>query len=151
MTDYSQFDPTVPYPNKDDFKTIKVIIDADIYDIPKGDVHEFAKKHSKLLGPITVAQFFAVKSVKSFKGAEGENIIVQAICDDVGYKLAQSNYRVSTNDGQDRFKLYLEEEHGTSKYAKKDALFQRAWADGHSSGFSAVDDAYYEFLVIIVY
>lgn len=61
-------------------------------------------------------------------------------------RIAMQAYREECSRKDMVFKEDLETEFGTTDYSKKDAVFRKAWEDGHASGLTEV---YYEYSELV--
>lgn len=150
MSNYNDFEATVARPSKSDFKSIKVVIDDNVYNFPFRGFNQFISAHTNTLKTIALSTLHAVVLVQTFRGANGENIIVQVICDEDAYDAASSEYRINTKDCEQRFRYFLEKTYGTSNYPKRDALISKAWEIGESPSFEEVEYEYSELVKVII-
>lgn len=149
MNEYDRFKPQLAFPERDAFKSYRVVIGDQIYKTLKKDFPEFVKSQGDIWGKINTDKLMSVTNVTELIGTNGIEIIIQPKFDEGGYRDAQKAYRDSTNDGIKAFKVYLEKEYGTTNYPKKDKVFQKAWEDCKSFGFNAVDDEYEELVELL--
>ena len=62
----------------------------------------------------------------------------------------REEYRINCNELNMEFKAALEKEYGIVNHPKADKLWEIAWDEGHSSGYSDVEIYYERFLELIL-
>lgn len=117
--DYQSYAVTVPFPDRDAFKTR--------YWYREG--HLVAKQ-----GPDEPAPTFAVDAPK----VPLDSCVREVILDEDAYLAAKRDYGQAHSAADLRFKLDLFKELGIETNPKRDLLFQKAWDRGHSSGLAEV-------------
>lgn len=120
---FDKYKNHLPYPRKQDYKTT------------------FWYRAGKCIakqGPNDpVPEVFVAGIDPNVKGAF-DGYTSETVCDDSAFNAARDLYNTAERASYDTFKQDLFDDLGIASHPMRDALFAKAWEDGHSAGFSEV-------------
>lgn len=138
MKDFEYYSTNdMKYPDKADFTVTKLYVKTEICS-GYNNIREYFDMPSSYTS-------FDVKNNIPDK----DKFIIETVFDKEGYTEYTNKYMSCLNEKEAQFKADLLEEAGITDHPKADMLFNKAWEQGHSSGYSEVYNCFYDLLDLI--